>query len=183
MVWQIANGFDVEGGKENIFFRAPFFEMSVFVPDGAGGAVPSMDAKDPASKYDCSLINISCPCFIFIERFDLFRMAQLNADSVQFSAGLTGQRIIKTHLPLSMLPPNLLDTAKVIFCTRNPKDSAVSFFHHEKMLPPHGLDKDADFIKYTKLYREGNTPYGDYFEHFRVRFKCLTHMQCHINCD
>lgn len=152
MVWQIANGFDVEGGKENIFFRAPFFEMSVFVPDGAGGAVPSMDAKDPASK-----------------------MAQLNADSVQFSAGLTGQRIIKTHLPLSMLPPNLLDTAKVIFCTRNPKDSAVSFFHHEKMLPPHGLDKDADFIKYTKLYREGNTPYGDYFEHFRDCAKNLDH--------
>ena len=50
MVWQIVNGFDVEGGKENIFFRAPFFEMSVFVPDGMGGAVPSMDATDPASK-------------------------------------------------------------------------------------------------------------------------------------
>ena len=55
MVWQVVNGFDVEGGKENIFFRAPFFEMSVFVPDGMegvpmGGAVPSMDATDPASK-------------------------------------------------------------------------------------------------------------------------------------
>ena len=50
-MWQVGNGFDVEGGKENIFFRAPFYEMSVFVPDGTGGAVPSMDATDPASKY------------------------------------------------------------------------------------------------------------------------------------
>ena len=100
-------------------------------------------------------------------------MARFNADSVQFTADLKGQRIIKTHLPLSMLPPNLLDTAKVILCTRNPKDSVVSFFHHEKMLPPHGLDKDADFQKYAKLYREGNTPYGDYFEYFKVRFKGL----------
>ena len=49
-MWQVANGFDVEGGKENIFFRAPFFEMSVFVGDKTA-AVPSMDAKDPASKY------------------------------------------------------------------------------------------------------------------------------------
>ena len=112
-----------------------------------------------------------------IESFKIFRMARLNADSVQFAANLTGQRIIKTHLPLSMLPPNLLDTAKVIFCTRNPKDSVVSFFHHEKILPPHGLDKDADFIKYAKLYREGNTPYGDYFEHFRVRVKTFLFFQ------
>ena len=56
-MWQVANGFDVEGGKENIFFRSPFFEMSVFVPEGSGGAVPSMDATDPASKYDLSLIS------------------------------------------------------------------------------------------------------------------------------
>ena len=98
----------------------------------------------------------------------LVRMARFNADSVKFTADLQGQRIIKTHLPLPMLPPNLLDTAKVIFCTRNPKDSVVSFFHHEKILPPHGLDQGADFHKYAKLYREGNVAYGDYFEHFRV---------------
>ena len=110
-------------------------------------------------------------------------MARFNADSVQFTADLKGPRIIKTHLPLSMLPPKLLDTAKVIFCTRNPKDSVVSFFHHEKMLPPHGLDKDADFMKYAKMYREGNTPYGDYFDHFRVRFNgfvTVSHSECKI---
>ena len=106
-------------------------------------------------------------------------MARFNADSVQFTADLKGPRIIKTHLPLSMLPPNLLDTAKVILCTRNPKDSVVSFFHHEKMLPPHGLDKDADFQKYAKLYREGNVPYGDYFEHFKVRFKGFCSFNSH----
>ena len=101
----------------------------------------------------------------------LYRMARFNADSVQFTADLKGPRVIKTHLPLSMLPPNLLDTAKVIYCTRNPKDSVVSFFHHEKILPPHGLDQNADFIKYAKLYREGNTPYGDYFDFFKVTQK------------
>ena len=101
----------------------------------------------------------------------LYRMARFNADSVQFTADLKGPRVIKTHLPLSMLPPNLLDTAKVIYCTRNPKDSVVSFFHHEKILPPHGLDQNADFIKYAKMYREGNTPYGDYFDFFKVTSK------------
>jgi hypothetical protein len=67
-----------------------------------------------------------------------------------------------------MLPPNLLDVAKVIYCVRNPKDSVVSWFHHEKMLPPHGLDKDADFLQFAKMYREGNCGYGSWFEHFKV---------------
>ncbi len=139
------HGFDVEGGKENVFFRAPFFEMSVFVGDTA--AVPSMegDKDDPKNK-----------------------MARFNADSVKFTADLKGPRVIKTHLPLPMLPPNLLDTCKVLFCSRNPKDSCVSWFHHEKILPPHGLDQGADFYKFAKMYREGNVGYGCWFEHFKV---------------
>lgn len=50
MVWQIAHGFDVEGGKASIFFRAPFLEISCICADGTG-ATPSMDAEDPSEKY------------------------------------------------------------------------------------------------------------------------------------
>ena len=31
------------------------------------------------------------------------------------------RRFIKSHLPLSLLPHNLLDTAKVVYVARNPK--------------------------------------------------------------
>jgi hypothetical protein len=46
----VVNELDIEGGKENVFFRAPFFEMSVFA-HGDKGAVPSLDSKDPKSMY------------------------------------------------------------------------------------------------------------------------------------
>jgi hypothetical protein len=39
-------------------------------------------------------------------------------------------RIIKTHLPLSLLPPALFEkSCKVLYVCRNPKDCFVSFYH------------------------------------------------------
>ncbi|KAF0290519.1 Sulfotransferase 1C4 [Amphibalanus amphitrite] len=38
-------------------------------------------------------------------------------------------RFVKSHLPLSLSPPRLLDTCKVVYLARNPKDICVSFFN------------------------------------------------------
>ena len=57
-------------------------------------------------------------------------MVRLMGDSVGFTADLPasdGPRIIKSHLPLEMLPDGLLDKAKVIWVARNVNDSAVSW--------------------------------------------------------
>ena len=37
-------------------------------------------------------------------------------------------RVIKSHLTFEMLPPALLDTCKVVYVCRNPKDTVVSFY-------------------------------------------------------
>lgn len=42
-------------------------------------------------------------------------------------------RFIKTHLPISLLPPKLLDTAKVVYVARDPRDVAVSSYHHSRL--------------------------------------------------
>ena len=42
-------------------------------------------------------------------------------------------RLIKTHLPLDFLPDDAL-TGKVIYITRNPKDTVVSYYHFARML-------------------------------------------------
>ena len=42
MVWQIAHDFDLEGGKEIVFTRAPFFEMTCLMSEKAA-AVPSLE--------------------------------------------------------------------------------------------------------------------------------------------
>lgn len=42
-------------------------------------------------------------------------------------------RFIKTHLPMSLLNPKLLDTAKVVYVARDPRDVAVSSYHCAKL--------------------------------------------------
>lgn len=47
---------------------------------------------------------------------------------------LPSPRFIKTHLPLSLLPPNLLQTAKVVYVARDPRDVMVSYYYLHKMV-------------------------------------------------
>lgn len=43
-------------------------------------------------------------------------------------ARMPSPRFIKSHLPLSLLPPTLLDKTKVVYVARDPRDVAVSYF-------------------------------------------------------
>ena len=50
-----------------------------------------------------------------------------------------GRRFVKSHLPLSMNNPRLLDTCKVVYVARNPKDVCVSFYNHNRLMATHGF--------------------------------------------
>lgn len=66
---------------------------------------------------------------------------------------LPSPRFIKSHLPFSLLPPSLLDTCKVVFVTRDPRDVAVSFYHHNRLLKNHGFI--GDFKTYWNYFIQG----------------------------
>ena len=53
-------------------------------------------------------------------------------------------RFVKSHLPLSMNNPRLLDTCKVVYVARNPKDACVSYYHHNRLLKGHGYYGDLE---------------------------------------
>ena len=72
-----------------------------------------------------------------------------------------GRRIIKSHLPFGLLPPGLLDKCKVIYVSRNPKDTAVSFYYYQIGWPKfHGT-----FEACMEMFKDGALIYGDYFQH------------------
>lgn len=91
-------------------------------------------------------------------------MARHNLDA---AAAMKGPRVIKTHLPIDMLPKDVLTKAKVVFVARNPMDCCVSFFHHERLVPNQGFL--GTFEQYAELFRNGRNPMGDYFYHLKVR--------------
>ena len=65
-------------------------------------------------------------------------------------------RIIKTHYPFELLPPNLLDTCKVIFVSRNIKDACVSYFHHIRHIK--FFDFHSDFPTFAPLFQKRSSP-------------------------
>ncbi|KAM9305380.1 sulfotransferase 1B1-like [Gastrophryne carolinensis] len=73
-------------------------------------------------------------------------------------------RVIKTHLPLSLLPKSLLDK-KTVYVARNPKDVAVSFYHFDKMNQMH-RDPGA-WEDYVERFMEGNVGGGSWSSHVR----------------
>lgn len=72
---------------------------------------------------------------------------------------MLSRRFIKTHLPMSLLPPNLLDTSKVLYVARDPRDAAVSFYYHNKRFKAH--DYTGDFKRYWELFKKNLSKYTD----------------------
>ncbi|KOB65306.1 Sulfotransferase, partial [Operophtera brumata] len=55
----------------------------------------------------------------------------------------SASRFIMSHIPFSMLPPDTLDTAKVVYVARNPLDVAVSMYHFYRSLKMYEFDLPA----------------------------------------
>ncbi|KAF4528862.1 hypothetical protein B566_EDAN017128 [Ephemera danica] len=72
-------------------------------------------------------------------------------------------RVIKTHLPLSLLPPKLLDTCKVVYVARNPKDVAVSYYHLNRRDNVHAYQ--GDFPKFWDYFTRGLVVFGPHCDH------------------
>ena len=139
MVWQIVNDVNTEfSQKVPLFARSPFIEF-----EGLLG-----DQREIFEQV-------------------LPPMAQkMMLESIELAENMPSPRVIKTHLPLEMLPPDLLDTCKVIFVCRNPKDVCVSFFHHQRNIS--GYNYLGDFKQFAEMFKEGTTHYGSYWTMLKV---------------
>ena len=78
-------------------------------------------------------------------------------------------------MPLEFLPENLLDTAKVVYVCRNPKDTCVSYFHFMTKVFDHVYQYKGTFDQYIDLFMNGGLEYGNYFDHLKSAWKCRKH--------
>lgn len=73
-------------------------------------------------------------------------------------------RVYKTHLPFCLLPEKGLEESKVVLCLRNPKDTLVSYYHHEKLFKFCGYT--GDFSTYFDLFMGDMVMFSPYFEYY-----------------
>ena len=96
-------------------------------------------------------------------------------DPITFADNLpvTKPRVIKSHLIFEILPPELLETCRVVYVCRNPKDAIVSFYHMHKLIAPEM--GDAPFGDFVDLVKDGDVIYGGYWEHLRSAWSRRNH--------
>jgi len=149
LVWMLVNDLDMEAGREPLTVRSVFLEGQCVVNYDF---FKSMGIIPENKRYRDSL-----------------------KDQISFTDKMdkTKRRVIKSHLPLEFLPPQLLDKCKVVYVARNPKDCAVSFYHHNKLLPGHGYT--GSFEEFMQFFVEGLQVFGDYWHHIFSFWKKRNH--------
>ena len=114
---------------------------------------------------------------LLVERFPFFEFDSLldpshilgvpdvkkEKDLVDQLQEATSRRFIKTHIPLSLLPCNLLDTAKVVYVARNPRDVIVSYYHHHRLNKVH--DFVGDLPEFAQWFIKDNVLMSPFFPH------------------
>lgn len=126
IVWLLLNNVDLEAAKINQFYRIPFLEL-----DSIRGPSSEPYQKDLEMNEE--------------------NLHHFESNSFEFAQSRPRPRVIKTHLPLTMLPNKLLDTCKVIFVARNVKDMAVSYYYHHKLIIP----VDFPFKEFATVFKNG----------------------------
>ena len=137
MVWMLVNDVDKEASNVPQVVRSPFLEAScVFSFEflKSHGLAP-----DDANL--CKVIQ----------------------DPIEYAKNMKGRRVLKTHLPMEFLPPKITEKCKVIYVARNPKDTAVSFYKHNLVVPGHNLV--GTFDDFINFFEEGLHVFGSYWHH------------------
>jgi len=72
-------------------------------------------------------------------------------------------RVIKTHMPFYLLHPDLLNTSKVVYVARNPKDVIVSYYHHHRLVKLHDFTGNLD--QFAQYFMDDKVLSSPFFGH------------------
>lgn len=83
-------------------------------------------------------------------------------DKLAVLAASAGPRHIKWHHSAPLLPPRVVEEGRVIYLYRNPRDTAVSWYHFQRMNTLYGFT--GTFAQFLDLFLRGDVAYGDYMQ-------------------
>ena len=129
--------------EAELFTRSPYLEFPASMPNTLWSR-GSMDnrAYNEKSSYE-----------------------QTRFHTLQYLKGMQEPRVIKSHLPFSHLPPNLINKAKVVYVCRRPKDVIVSYYHH---CMNYCDVVTTNLEAFARDFMNGLVPYGYFFSHLKV---------------
>ncbi|KAL4714529.1 hypothetical protein ACJJTC_006575 [Scirpophaga incertulas] len=137
LVWMVANGCDYKKSKEiPLINRFSFLESGIFRNNKKSAELEKSRSTDKEA----------------IPKVNVVEQAQ-------------SPRFFKSHLPLSLLPPALLDTCKVVHVARDPRDVAVSYYHFYKHFIPMGYT--GDFKQFWNLFINNQIDETPFFENVK----------------
>jgi len=86
---------------------------------------------------------------------------------------LPSPRVLNTHMWLDFLPEQIFQKkSKIIFTTRNPKDTASSYYnHHFNLKDVYGYN--GKFNSWFELFMEGKVDYGSFFDYHLSWYKAI----------
>uniref|UniRef100_A0A224XSY7 Putative sulfotransferase n=1 Tax=Panstrongylus lignarius TaxID=156445 RepID=A0A224XSY7_9HEMI len=153
LLWLVNNKLDFEASSElPLIERFPFFEFNMMFSDKLLEEIAELNNNDPEVMKE--LKNRDTPGYVIART-------------------MKSPRHFKTHLPPSLMPPNLTDTCKVVYVARNPFDVVVSHYHHNKLFKAH--DFQGDFEKYWDLFEKDLIMYSPYWEHIKEGWEKRNH--------
>ena len=155
LLWLIMHNADFEGAKPYVYDRSAFLEYSTLTTKAKKlkQLKDLEESKMTAEEKEKAELR-TCKTFEYAETFK-------------------SPRLIKSHLPLSMLPPKLLDTCKVIYVCRNPKDCCVSFYYHSLLVENNHMKNG--FAEFAKRFMKGQIEYGSYWAHLKDAWGAKSH--------
>ena len=86
---------------------------------------------------------------------------------------MSSPRLMKSHFRLCLLPDDLLEKSKIVICLRNPKDTVVSYYHHEKRVKNYGYK--GDFQTFFGLFMDNLIRYCSYFDYVKEVWQQRNH--------
>ncbi|KAK8405093.1 hypothetical protein O3P69_001583 [Scylla paramamosain] len=91
---------------------------------------------------------------------------------------LGGPRVIKNHFPFPLLPRDILDTIKVVYVARNPKDMTTSFWNFYSSTNVHEFRGDID--SFARLIMNDGMIYCPYWPHVMAAWEKRHHPNLHF---